>query len=200
LLGVGYKFEHPLRAMGDGQPVDWAERVQVVRSRDLARRQAATREKHLAAAEAELWAVTPVPGRGKRQLRDEAALQAAIARVVARHDVAGLLMVTWERYETIMITIRAAVGMALLGPPVPRCRSATPSLAYSGTSLPWRPGSIGWTGGSRSPMPSGTTCPCRKPCSTIGGTGRWNGTFLWSKTFPWASDRCSSGRWTRARA
>lgn len=121
LMGAGYEFERPLHAMVDGQPVDWTERGQGVRSRDLARRQAATLEKHLAAAEAELWAVTPAPGRGKRQLRDEAALQAAIARVVARHDVAGLLTVTWARHETIL---RRYTGRGRGGPDRP---TRTPS-------------------------------------------------------------------------
>ncbi|HYN82773.1 MAG TPA: DUF4277 domain-containing protein [Gemmatimonadaceae bacterium] len=100
LLGAGYECERPLSAPVDGQPVHWTERVQVVRSRALAQRQEVTLAKRLAAGEAELRALTPAPGRGKRQIRDEAALQAAIASVVARHDVAGLLTVTWMRHET----------------------------------------------------------------------------------------------------
>lgn len=102
LLGAGYEFERPLRAMVDGESVCWTERVQVVRSPTLAKRQQATLEKRLAAAEEELWALTPAPGRGKRQLRDEDTLQMAMARVLERHDVAGLLTATWERHETTM--------------------------------------------------------------------------------------------------
>jgi transposase len=100
LLGAGYECERPLSAMVDGHPVHWTERVQVIRSRALAQRQQVTLDKHLAAAEAEVLALTPAPGRGKRQMRDGATLQAAIARVLDRHDVAGLLTVTWERHET----------------------------------------------------------------------------------------------------
>jgi hypothetical protein len=100
LLGAGYECERPLSARGDGHPVHGTERVQVIRSRALAQRQQVTLDKHLAAAEAEVLALTPAPGRGKRQMRDEATLQAAIARVLDRHDVAGLLTVTWERHET----------------------------------------------------------------------------------------------------
>jgi transposase len=80
--------------------VSWTERVQVVRSPTLAQRQQATLEKRLAAAEEELRALTPAPGRGKRQLRDADTLQAAIARTLERHDVAGLLTAPWERHET----------------------------------------------------------------------------------------------------
>jgi hypothetical protein len=79
LLGAGYEFARPLSAPVDGQPVRWTERVQVVRSLELARRSQAPLEKHLVAAEAELRALTPAPGRGKRQISEEAALQAAIA-------------------------------------------------------------------------------------------------------------------------
>jgi hypothetical protein len=101
-LGAGYEVARPLRATVDGQPVPWSERVQVVRSRDLATRQQGTLDKRLAAAEAEVWALTPAPGRGKRQIRDEATLQAVMASVLARHDVAGRLTVAWGRHETTM--------------------------------------------------------------------------------------------------
>jgi transposase len=100
LLGAGSEYERPLSATVDGQPVHGTERVQVVRSRALAQRQEATLATRLAAGDAELRALTPAPGRGTRQIRDEAALQAAIASVVARHDVAELLTVTWRRHET----------------------------------------------------------------------------------------------------
>ena len=100
LLGAGYECERALTAEVNGQPVCWRERVQVVRSRALAQRQEATLEKHLVAAAAALWALTPAPGRGKRQIHDEAAMQAAVAAVLERYDVVGLLTARWERHET----------------------------------------------------------------------------------------------------
>jgi transposase len=100
LLGAGYEFERPLTAEVNGQSVGWRERVQVVRSRALAQRQEATLEKHLVAAEAALWALTPAPGRGKRHIHAEAAMQAAVAAVLERYDVVGLLTARWERHET----------------------------------------------------------------------------------------------------
>jgi transposase len=102
LLGAGYECERALTAEVNGQRVGWTERVQVVRSRPLAQRQQATLEKHLGAAEVGLRALTPAPGRGKRQLRDEAALQAAVAAVLERYDVAGLLTAKWEQHETMV--------------------------------------------------------------------------------------------------
>ncbi|HEY7493890.1 MAG TPA: transposase, partial [Candidatus Tectomicrobia bacterium] len=116
LLGAGYEFERPLEATVDGAPVHWTERVQVIRSLALAQRQQAALDKHLAAAEAAVWALTPAPGRGKRQIRDAAALQEAIARVVEQHDVAGLLTVRWERHET---TVTRYVGRGRRGPARP---------------------------------------------------------------------------------
>ena len=115
-LGAGYEFERPLHAMVDGAPVCWTARVQVVRSPTLAQRQQVTLEKRLAAAEAELRALTPAPGRGKRQLRDGETLQVAITGVLARHDVAGLLTATWERHAT---TVTRYVGRGRGGPDRP---------------------------------------------------------------------------------
>jgi hypothetical protein len=70
----------------------------------------------LAAAEEALRALTPAPGRGKRQFRDGDTLQAAITGVLARHDVAGLLTPTWERHET---TVTRYVGRGRGGPARP---------------------------------------------------------------------------------
>jgi hypothetical protein len=102
LRGAGDEVERPRRAPVDGPPVPWTARVQVVRSRDWAQRQQGTLDKRLAAAEAEVWALTPAPGRGQRQIREEATLQAVIASVLARHAVAGLLTGASGRHETTM--------------------------------------------------------------------------------------------------
>ncbi len=99
-LGMGYACERPLLATGDGPAVHGTERGQVGRSFELARRPQATLETPGAAAAGELQALTPAPGRGKRQLRDEAAWQAALARGGARHHVTGRVTVTWARPET----------------------------------------------------------------------------------------------------
>jgi transposase len=62
-----------------------------------ATRQAAGLEKRLCHAEAQLTALTPPRGRGKRQMSDEATLVEAIALVLKEHRVDGLLSVTWEK-------------------------------------------------------------------------------------------------------
>jgi transposase len=113
LLGAGYEFERSLTASVDNQSLTWTERVQVVRSLALAQQQSAQLEKRLTAAETALRGLTPAPGRGKRQIRTEEALQAAIASVLEQHGVVGLLSVTWQRHET---TQQRYIGSGRSGP------------------------------------------------------------------------------------
>ncbi len=104
LLGGGYEFMRPQRArvpsVEGTVEIAWTERVQVVRSLSLARAQQAGLEQRLQSASRELLALTPPPGRGKRQIREEAHLQAAIQTSLARHAVEGLLTVSWQRLAT----------------------------------------------------------------------------------------------------
>jgi transposase len=98
LAAEGYEFERTCEAPGDGgDATTWRERVLVLRSPMHADQQAAGLEKRLCHAEAQLTALTPPRGRGKRQMTDEATLVAAIARVLREHRVEELLSVTWEK-------------------------------------------------------------------------------------------------------
>ena len=119
LLGAGYEFERPMYfekviekehtdALGQTmtlvdsiQKVVWTERVQVIRSHPLALHQIKALNSRLDKAHHVLQALTPEIGRGKRQFREEAALQAAIAEVLQRHEVTGLLEVSYERQEEV---------------------------------------------------------------------------------------------------
>jgi len=69
----------------------WQERVLVVRSHAYADTQRRHLQERLAKAQADLLALTPPVGRGKRQITEEAALQSAAAAVLAKHRVVGLL-------------------------------------------------------------------------------------------------------------
>ena len=99
LLGGGYEFERSLSTEVAGQRVEWIERVQLVRSLALAKRESEKLEQRLSMAEAELLSLTPEPGRGKRQHGDEASFQGAVTKVLEHHKVMGLLNITWEREE-----------------------------------------------------------------------------------------------------
>jgi transposase len=117
LLGGGYEFERSLNAEVAGQRVEWTERVQVVRSLALAKRESEKLEQRLSKAEAELLSLTPEPGRGKRQQRDEASFRAAVTKILERHKVTGLLHITWEREEQ---RITHYVGRGRGGPNRPK--------------------------------------------------------------------------------
>jgi transposase len=91
LLGAGYESSRRVQADGDAEGRDWAERVQVVRSRDLAEGHARTLEQNLVKAEAAALGLTPPRGRGRRLFCDEAALQQALAKVWEQFGVPGLL-------------------------------------------------------------------------------------------------------------
>lgn len=113
LLGGGYEFERQLSADVGGKPVEWAERVQVVRSLALARSQGEQLEQRLRKAEEALRALTPSCGRGQRQHRDETTLKAAIQEVMERYRVEGLLHVVWQREEE---SVMRYVGRGRGGP------------------------------------------------------------------------------------
>ena len=99
LFGAGYEFERPCEAVVDGAAFAWVERVQVVRSFALARRQDEGLEERLRHAAEEIRQLTPALGRGRQQCRDEATLRAAVAEVLERFRVTDCLLVSWEREQ-----------------------------------------------------------------------------------------------------
>jgi transposase len=99
LLAEGYEFERQVVAEEEGQPVEWVERVIVAHSESYAQMLKRGLEQRLSCATVELLALTPAPARGKRQIRDEAALITAAEAILKAHDVVGLLIYTFERQE-----------------------------------------------------------------------------------------------------
>jgi transposase len=99
LLAKGYSFERSVTgAVADGAHT-WTERVLVVRSERYRQVQQAGWEKRLQQATTRLLALTPAPGRGKRQIQDEATLIAAADAILHAETVAGLLTYAFERQE-----------------------------------------------------------------------------------------------------
>ena len=104
-IGRGYELvrectaELPTGKDGATEPFTFSERVQIFRSEALAAQQAATLDKRLESAAADVRKLTPEPGRGRRQHRDEASLQAAIHQTMEKHRVEGLLRVKWTVKE-----------------------------------------------------------------------------------------------------
>lgn len=93
----GYETTRRCTAQGDGQPLDWTERVLVVYSDTYAQTQTRGLEQRLATATAKVNALTPVRGRGKRQIQDETQLAQAAQAILQAQRVDGLLAYTFER-------------------------------------------------------------------------------------------------------
>jgi transposase len=99
LLAEGYEFERLVKAEIGSEVKEWTERVVVVRSESYRRVMREGLEVRLQRAMEELMALTPAPGRGKRQIQAEAELVEAAEAILKAHDVEGLLSYTFERQE-----------------------------------------------------------------------------------------------------
>lgn len=77
--------------------VTWDERVFVVCSPTYAKRQRQALAKRLQTATDKLNALTPAPGRGKRQIRTESALHQQASAILVQHRVEGLLTYQAEK-------------------------------------------------------------------------------------------------------
>jgi transposase len=99
LLAEGYELERQIVGEENGQTVAWTERVIVARSETYAKVLKRGLEQRLSRATEELLALTPQPGRGKRQIRDDSTLIAAAEAILKARNVTGLLSYTFERQE-----------------------------------------------------------------------------------------------------
>lgn len=91
-FGRGYEIVRELKH-GD---TTWSERVIIYHSDALAARRKHALDERLARATADLAAITPAPGRGRRHCYSVRELVAAIRRIKKAHDVDGLLSVQWR--------------------------------------------------------------------------------------------------------
>lgn len=122
LLGQGYAFERTLQTEVAGAKQTWSEQVFVVRSESSYQVLQAGLEGRLLQATTRLLALTPAPGRGKRQIRDESALVAAASAVLQEHEVEGLLTYSFERQEKRQIK---HIGRGRGGPDRPQREEVT---------------------------------------------------------------------------
>ncbi len=107
LLGEGYEITRALSSEVAGHgTVAWTERVLIVHSESLAAAGRRGLRQRLTNTRAELLALTPARGRGRKQYTERASLQAAVAEILERHDLAGLLTVELK-LETTRRKVRA---------------------------------------------------------------------------------------------
>lgn len=96
LLAQGYETSRWQETVVDGQPVRWQERLLVIYSPSLAEQGYAGLQQRLQHAEQRLLALTPPPGRGKRQATNWAALQQAAETILAEQRVTGMLTLIYH--------------------------------------------------------------------------------------------------------
>lgn len=97
LIAQGYETSRPQEAMVEGEQIKWTERVLVIYSPSLAHRGYRRLEARLQRAEQKLLALTPAPGRGKRQYDEPAPLQVEVEAILKQHRLTGLLEVSYDR-------------------------------------------------------------------------------------------------------
>ena len=97
LIAQGYETSRVQEALVANEVIQWQERLLVVYSPTLAQSAYRGLQGRLQRAEEKLLALTPVPGRGKRQYDDLALLQAAAEAILQKYRVTGLLQLTYER-------------------------------------------------------------------------------------------------------
>ena len=100
IVAYAYEFERTQSVVVGEETLTWQERVLVVCSPAHAQQQSQGLEQRLANAQKEIEALTPEIGRGRRQITDEETLVAAIAAILKKHRVEGLLNVEYERQCT----------------------------------------------------------------------------------------------------
>jgi transposase len=98
ILGEGYELSRPQESPGPTGPICWTERVLVVRSEAFAAAARRGLQQRLSKARAGLEALTPLPGRGRRQFMEVAPLQEAVQAILTQYDVEGLLTVQLKRH------------------------------------------------------------------------------------------------------
>jgi transposase len=94
---LGYETPHALQTEYKGMLLSWLERLLVVFSVALAKKQRRGLERRLQRAEDQLLALTPPRGRGRRQWEELAPLQDAVQAILKRRRVEGLVKVTYHR-------------------------------------------------------------------------------------------------------
>ena len=99
LLAQGWESSRAQRTEVDGQLLAWQERLWLLYSPSLAAAGYRALDERIDQATAALLALTPQPGRGRRQWRDIEALQAEAAAILNRYRLTGCLDV---RYEAII--------------------------------------------------------------------------------------------------
>jgi transposase len=132
LVAIGHELSRQQAGECDGQFQEWTERVLVVKSFAHADAQERQLERRLKTAEAQIFALTPPRGRGKRQIEDEATLVARIDTILQTQQVEEFFTIRYERQVERRVK---HVGRGRGGPN--RQHEVVERVRYQITSISW---------------------------------------------------------------
>lgn len=132
VLAVGHELSRLQSGDCDGQRREWTERVIVVKSFASADAQQRGLQARLDKAEAQIFALTPPRGPGKRQIDDEATLVARIDKILATQKVEDFFTVRYERQVERRVK---QIGRGRGGPT--RQHEVVERVRYQITSMSW---------------------------------------------------------------
>jgi len=97
ILALGFEASRSQEAQIDNKKVSWQERVLVICSPQLAKKNQNSLDKRLSKAEKALCDLTPPRGRGKRQKDDLEALKTQVQAILKKYRVEGFLEVDYHK-------------------------------------------------------------------------------------------------------
>lgn len=112
LLGYGFEFTRTYPVVL-GEAAVWTERVQVIRSLNLASAEQRTLDRHLEKARTALTALTPAPRKRVKPYTDEARLREAITAILCRYHVQDVLRVSFA-WDHSSQTVKAPAGRLVI--------------------------------------------------------------------------------------
>ena len=95
-IANAYELSRPQQMTVGQEKLAWTERVLLVHSEVYQQQQQRGLQQRLKTATEKIQALTPSPGRGKRQIRDESTLHQKVQAILKAHRVEGLLHFLYE--------------------------------------------------------------------------------------------------------
>lgn len=108
-IAYGFEVSRPQTQMVQGQPIEWTERLLVIRAPSYTKTMQQGLHQRLDKAEAALSGLTPARSRGKQQFEDEPSLLAAIEKIEKQYRVQGFFHYHYQR-EVKERSVRAYKG------------------------------------------------------------------------------------------
>ncbi|MCP4420641.1 MAG: IS1634 family transposase, partial [Chloroflexi bacterium] len=96
-IAIGFETSRPQITDVNGEKIVWQERCLFIRSKNYTEAMLPKFQQRLDKAEAALRRLTPIPGKGKKQIRDKKTLKKKIKAVEKKYKVGGLFNIQRER-------------------------------------------------------------------------------------------------------